>query len=112
MYNPYERMYDAKMDVYRYIPGKDADGFDTNIESPVIERAKCRYSISSQTTAENGVPIIVSTAKLFCGIEHDMKPGDKVVITLRKGDPITVKLGECHPYRFQWQCKVEKDTKA
>ncbi|WP_367567752.1 hypothetical protein [Lacrimispora sp.] len=112
MHNPYERMYDAKMEVYRYIPGKDADGFDTNTESLVIEGAKCRYSISSQTTAENGVPVIVSPAKLFCGIEHDMKPGDKVVITLRKGDPITVKLGECHPYRFQWQCQVEKDDKA
>ena len=112
MYNPYERMYDAKMDVYRYISGEDDDGFETNQESKVIESAKCRYSISSQTTADNGIPVMLSTAQLFCGIEYDMKPGDKVIITLRKGEPVTVKLGECHPYRFQWQCKIEKDGKA
>lgn len=112
MYNPYERMYDAKMDVYRYLPVTDDDGFETNQESRVIEGAKCRYSISSQTTADNGVPVIVSTAQLFCSIEQDMKPGDKVIVTTRKGDPVTVKLGECHPYRFQWQCKIEKDGKA
>lgn len=112
MYNPYERMYDAKMDVYRYISGEDDDGFETNQELPVIESAKCRYSISSQTTVENGVPIILSTAQLFCGLDYDMKPGDKVIITLRKGNPVTVKLGECHPYRFQWQCKIEKDGMA
>lgn len=112
MYNPYERMYDATMDVYRYISGEDDDGFETNIESKVIVGAKCRYSISSQTTADNGVPVIISMAQLFCGIEYDLKPGDKVVITLRKGEPVTVKLGECHPYRFQWQCKIEKDEKA
>jgi len=105
-------MYDAIMDVYRYISDEDDDGFETNIEFKIIEGAKCRYSISSQTTAENGVPVIISTAQLFCGIEHDMKPGDKVIITLRKGDPVTVKLGECHPYRFQWQCRIEKDGKA
>lgn len=112
MYNPYERMYTAVMDVYRYVTVEDDDGFEISRESKVIDGAKCRYSISSQTTADNGVPIIVSTAQLFCGIEHDMKPGDKVIVTLRKGVPVTVKLGECHPYRFQWQCKIEKDGKA
>ncbi len=112
MYNPYERMYDARMDVYRYKTGDDDDGFEISWESKFIEGAKCRYSISSQTTADNGVPVIVSTAQLFCGIEHDMKTGDKVVVTLRKGDPVTVKLGECHPYQYQWQCKIEKDGKA
>lgn len=112
MYNPYERMYDATMDVYRYGDDVDGDGYTTSQPGKVIDGAKCHYSISSQTIADNGVPIIISTAQLFCGIEHDMKPGDKVIVTLRKGTPITVKLGECHPYRFQWQCKIEKDGKA
>lgn len=112
MRNPYERMYDATMDVYRYISGEDEDGFEINKEVPAITGAKCRYSISSQTMAEQGVPVIVSMAQLFCGLENDVKSGDKVVITLRKGNPIIVRLGECHPYRYQWQCKAEKDDTA
>lgn len=57
-------------------------------------------------------PSIQNRHTLFCGIEEDVKEGDEVVATLRAGKQVTLKLGECHPYTYQWQCEVERDDNA
>lgn len=112
MYNPYERMYDVVMDIYRYQNAKDDAGFDTSEDVRVASRVKCRYSLSGQSTASLPVPSVSASNQLFCGLETDIQEGDKVVVTLRNGKEIRLRVGEVHPYSFQYQCRVERDEKA
>lgn len=112
MFNPYEVMYDSVMDVYRYQDKKDDAGFDASGESLVASSVKCRYSISSQGAAGSPVPSLQASNQLFCGLETDIREGDKVVVTLRNGHKVKLRVGEAHPYSFQYQCRVERDEKA
>lgn len=112
MFNPYEVMYDSVMDVYRYQDKKDDAGFDASGESLVASSVKCRYSISSQGAAGSPVPSLQASNQLFCGLETDIREGDKVVVTLRNGHKVKLRVGETHPYGFQYQCPVERDEKA
>ena len=112
MFNPYEVMYDSVMDVYRYQDKKDDAGFDASGESLVASSVKCRYSISSQGAAGSPVPSLQASNQLFCGLEADIREGDKVVVTLRNGQQVKLRVGEVHPYSFQYQCRVERDEKA
>ena len=112
MFNPYEVMYDSVMDVYRYQDKKDDAGFDASGESLVASSVKCRYSISSQGAAGSPVPSLQASNQLFCGLETAIREGDKVVVTLRNGHKVKLRVGETHPYGFQYQCRVERDEKA
>lgn len=112
MLNPYEVMYDSVMDVYRYQGKKDDAGFDASGESLVASGVKCRYSISSQGAAGSPVPSMQVSNQLFCGLETDIREGDKVVVTLRNGQKMKLRVGEAHPYSFQYQCRAERDEKA
>lgn len=109
MFNPYEVMYDSTMDVYRYQDAKDEAGFDTSAKVCVASGIKCRYSVSGQNNASSLVPSVQSSNQLFCGLEVDIREGDKVVVTLQTGHQITLRVGEIHPYSFQYQCRVERD---
>lgn len=112
MFNPYEAMYDSVMDVYRYRDTKDDAGFDASDESLVASSVKCRYSISNQGAAGSPVPSLQASNQLFCGLETDIREGDKVVVTLRNGHKVKLRVGEAQPYSFQYQCRVERDEKA
>ena len=112
MLNPYEVLYDSMMDVYRYQNAKDDAGFDTSGDVGVASKVKCRYSLSGQNTAGLPVPSVSANNQLFCGLETDIQEGDKVVVTLRNGKEIHLRVGEVHPYTFQCQCRVERDEKA
>lgn len=109
MFNPYEVMYDSMMEVYRYQRTKDEAEFDTYTEVRVMSGIKCRYSISGQNNASTPVPTVQSSNQLFCGLETDIQEGDKVVVTLRTGQQVALRVGEVHPYSFQYQCRVERD---
>lgn len=111
MFNPYETMYDAKMDVYRWEDVK-ANGFDKHQKKLIASDRKCRYSSSGQVTAGTPNPSIQNSHKLFCGLSEDVKEGDHLVITLRSGKVVEVDLGECHPYSYQWQCEIKRDDNA
>ena len=108
MFNPYEVMYDSTMDVYRYQGTKDEAGFDISAEVCVAPGIKCRYSVSGQNNAGAPVPNVQSGNQLFCGLGVDIREGDKVVVTLRTGQQVTLRTGEIHPYSFQYQCRVER----
>lgn len=110
MLNPYEIMYDAVMDVYRYQETQQ-DGFDQLEESLVASGVKCRYSISSQNNAASPAPDVSSSNQLFCGLDADIQEGDHLIVTLRNGQKVDLKLGEVHPYSFQYQCRVERNTR-
>lgn len=108
MYNPYEIMYDATMDVYRMKP-VEIDGFTEHEEVQVLHNVRCRYSSSGQVAARSPDPLIITSKILFCGIDADIKEGDRVVVHLRTGKAIVLRLGECHPYSYQWQCEVTRE---
>ena len=111
MINPYEMMYDSRMDVYRYQDVTDGDGFDTSGETCVASDIKCRYSISAQNNAGVPVPGVQTSNQLFCGLDIDIRESDKVIVTLRSGQQVALRVGEVHPYSFQYQCRVERNEK-
>ncbi len=111
MLNPYELMYDAKMTVYRW-QEVDVDGFTKHQKVAIITGRKCRYSSSGQTEVGVPNPGIQNKHLLFCGLDADIREGDLAEITLRNGKVVNVKIGECHPYTYQWQCRVERDEDA
>ena len=111
MFNPYEVMYDAKMDVYRRQEVTEGD-FTKHKPVLIASGRKCRYSSSGQVSTGEPNPSIKNSHKLFCGLEEDIREGDHLVITLRTGKKVEVDLGECHPYTYQWQCEVKRDDNA
>lgn len=56
-------------------------------------------------------PGIQISNQLFCGLEVDIREGDKVIVTLRNGQKVSLRVGEVHPYSFQYQCRVERNEK-
>ncbi len=111
MYNPYARMYDARMDVYRW---QDVEENNITKQKKVSTASgrPCRYSSSGQAAIGAPNPSIQNSHTLFCGIEEDIQEGDCLVITLRTGKKVEVALGECHPYTYQWECEVKRDDNA
>ena len=57
-------------------------------------------------------PSVQNSHKLFCGLEEDVREGDRIVVTLRTEKTVELTLGECHPYTYQWQCEVKRDDNA
>ncbi|UWO86375.1 hypothetical protein NQ487_05525 [Hungatella hathewayi] len=108
MRNPYARMYDAKMDVYRWTD-VEIDGITKQVRAAVATGRPCRYSSSGQVSTGAPNPAIVNSHKLFCSLEEDIREGDQLLITLRTGKNIEADLGECHPYSYQWQCEIKRD---
>mgnify|MGYP003239637443 FL=1 len=104
MYNPYEAMYDATMDVYRW-QEVEVDRLTKQKTVKISTGRPCRYSSSGQVATGSPAPSIQNSHKLFCGLEE-------IVITLRTGKTIEVSLGECHPYTYQWQCEIKRDDDA
>lgn len=111
MRNPYARMYDARMDVYRWTD-VEIDGITKQVRTAVATERPCRYSSSGQVAIGAPNPSIQNSHKLFCGLEEDVKEGDQLLVTLRTGKVIEVNLGECHPYKYQWQCEIKRSDNA
>ena len=111
MLNPYAVMYDARMTVKRW-QDKGVDGYTRQELVPVAMGIPCRYSSSGQASIGVPDPSIQNSHKLFCGLDVDVREGDRIEITLRTGKVVEVVLGECHPYTYQWQCEVKRDDEA
>ena len=111
MHNPYEVMYDAKMTVKRWVD-VEVDGYTKQQAIEVARDRPCRYSSSGQNEVRTPSPSIRNSHKLFCGLEEDVREGDRIEIVLRTSKVMEVTLGECHPYTYQWQCEVKRDDNA
>ena len=111
MYNPYVVMYDAKMTVKRW-QDVEVDGYTRQQAVEVARERPCRYSSSGQVSVGAPNPSIQNSHTLFCGLDEDIREGDLIEITLRTGKTVEVTVGECHPYRFQWQCEVKREDNA
>lgn len=112
MYNPYEVMYDAVMDIFRWAEVKDDAGYTKQKSVPVSYDRPCRYSSSGLSDRGVPNPAIVNSHKLFCGLDEDIREGDHLVITLWTGKVVEADVGECHPYSYQWQCEVKREGEA
>nr|DAY65464.1 MAG TPA: hypothetical protein [Caudoviricetes sp.] len=108
MINPYAVMYDAKMTIRRW-QDVEKDGFTAHELIEISSGRPCRYSSSGQATVGTPAPSIQNKHTLFCGLDEDIREGDEVMVTMRTGKQVTLKLGECHPYTYQWQCEVERE---
>ncbi len=111
MYNPYAVMYDATMAIYRY-QDVAAEGYTDKAETLIAGDIKCRYSLSGQSLTGSPDPNLAANNQLFCGLETDIKEGDRIEVTLRNGQKVSLQVGEVHPYSFQYQCRVERNEKA
>ncbi|MGL5436596.1 MAG: hypothetical protein ACRDBO_14525 [Lachnospiraceae bacterium] len=111
MYNPYAVMYDAKMSMERWVDIEE-NGITKQVKQTVATERPCRYSSSGQVALGNPNPSIQNSHRLFCGINEDVKEGDRLTITLSNGIVRIVDLGECHPYSYQWQCEIKRDDNA
>ena len=108
MYNPYEAMYDATMDVYRW-QETEVDGA-TRQETVLVSKGRpCRYSSFRQAAVGAPNPSIQNSHKLFCRFDEKIEEADHLVVTLRTAKVIEHHLGECHPYTYQWQCEIKRD---
>lgn len=111
MINPYAMMYDARMTVKRW-QEVERDGYTRQELITVAAGIPCRYSSSGQVSIGVPDPSIQNSHKLFCGLDADVREGDRIEVALRTGKVVEVVLGECHPYTYQWQCEVKRDDEA
>lgn len=107
MVNPYEVMYDSRMDVFRW-KEVTVNNITKNIIGTIGTEVPCRYSSSGQTAVEGPAPQVVNSHRLFCGIDTDIMEGDRIELTLHNGKKLELTVGECHPYTYQWQCEVKR----
>lgn len=71
---------------------------------------KCHYSKGSLTdTGTDGVPTLVNSYSLFCGLETDLQEGDSIIVTQRSGRQITLTVGEGFPYSDHQEFSVKRD---
>ena len=70
-----------------------------------------RRTLGSQYQVNTGSTCLLCQAsnQLFCGLKTDIREGDKAVVMLRSGQSIVLRIGEVHPYSFQYQCRAERD---
>ena len=111
MINPYAVMYDARMSLYRY-ELKQNGNLAASKKKLMRENIPCRLSISSQTVLQAPMAAVRNNQKIFCGLDIDIREGDRVVVTLRTGKQLELVIGECHPYTYQWQCEARRDDNA
>ena len=136
MLNPYAVMYDARMDVYRWQEVEEGN-CTKHKKMLVASKRPCRYSSSGQVSIGSPNPSIQNSHKLFCGLEEDIREGDMVEVVFTRGSKISnltwndashfswndlrlgklgrcisITLGECHPYTYQWQCDIKRDDNA
>lgn len=107
-----QRLWKDRMDIYRWM--EVTEGGFTRIEERLIhENVKCHYSKGSLTdTGEDGVPTLINSYTLFCGLDVDLQEGDRVVVTQRNGRQVTLDVGEGFPYSTHQEFSVKRNDTA
>lgn len=107
-----QRLWKDRMDIYRWT-GTVENGFTKQKEELIHKGVKCHYSKGSLTDiATEGIPTLINSYTLFCGIDVDLKEGDKVVVTQSNGRQVILSVGEGFPYRTHQEFRVRRDDKA
>lgn len=115
MISSLERLWKDKMDIYRFVETV-VNGITKSSEQLIKTDVKCKYSKSSltDTGTENGIPRLVNSHTLFCGLDTDIKEGDKVIVTQKNGRKVTLTIGEGFPYPYtnRQEFSVKRDGTA
>lgn len=107
-----ERLWKDKMDIYRWVD-TTVNGVTKSSEQLIYSNIKCHYSKGSLTnTGKDGVPTLVNSYTLFCGLETELKEGDKIIVTQRNGRGVTLSVGEGFPYTNHQEFSVGRDDTA
>lgn len=107
-----QRLWKDRMDIYRW-EDEVVNGITKSREKLKHEGVKCHYSKGSLTdTGTEGVPTLVNSYTLFCGLNTDLKEGDKVIVTQRNGRQIALFVGEGFPYTNHQEFSVKRDDEA
>jgi hypothetical protein len=107
-----QRLWKDTMDIYRYEKYEE-DGITKSRKALKYSGIKCHYSKGSLTdTGENGVPTLINSYTLFCGLETDLKEGDEVIVTQRNGRQVKLTVGEGFPYSNHQEFSVKRSDKA
>lgn len=107
-----QRLWQDRMEIYRWVTEK-INGITKSKEVLLYSNIKCHYSKGSLADiGTNGVPTLINSYTLFCGLETDLKEGDKVIVTQRNGRRITLSVGEGFPYSQHQEFSVKRDDKA
>lgn len=106
----YERLWKDQMDIYRYDKVK-VNNVTKSIEQQINSGVKCHYSAGSLADTGSEVPSLVSSHKLFCAAGKVLE-GDKVIVTQRNGNKVTLTVGEGFPYSGGMQHSVKRVEKA
>jgi len=110
--NPSEKLWKDRMDVYRWTENV-VNGITKNSESQIASGIKCHYSGGSLTdTGDQGSPDLINSHKLFCSSDTNIKEGDRVVVTQRNGNKVSLFVGESFVYSGKFEFSVKRSDKA
>lgn len=105
------RLWTDRMDVYRHYSEKEGK-VTKHKTTKIISGVPCHFSMRSLVDVGDGVPALVNSYKLFCGLEVDVREGDEIVVTQRNGRQIKLTVGECMPYSTHQEFAVKRTEKA
>lgn len=106
-----ERLWKDRMDIYRYV-NYTVNKVTKSRKEPKGSNVKCHFSKGSLTNAgENGVPTLVNSYTLFCGLDAGLMEGDEIVVTQRNGRQVTLSVGEGFPFAAHMEFDVKRSEK-
>lgn len=103
-----KRLWKDRMDVYRWVEVVEG-GFTKQKEVLLYENIKCHYSKGRLVDTGDGVPTLINSYTLFCGLDVDLQEGDKAIVTQRNGKQVTLSVGEGFPYSSHQEFSVKRD---
>lgn len=107
-----QRLWKDRMDIYRHEEYEE-DGVTKYKEVLKYTGVKCHYSKGTLTdTGEDGVPTLINSYTLFCGLDTDLQEGDRVVVTQQNGRQVSLSVGEGFPYSTHQEFSVKRSDTA
>jgi len=106
-----QRLWKDIMNIYRYEEYEE-NGITKNGEVLKYEGIKCHYSKGNLVDTGNEVPTLINSHTLFCGVDADLREGDRVVVTQRNGKQISLSVGEGFSYSTHQEFSVKRDDMA
>ncbi len=108
MSGPLERLWSDKIDIYRW-EERIVNGVTKTVRAKVNDTyVKCHYSKGSLVDTGSGVPTIVNSYTLFCGLDVDIQEGDEIEVIQRNGRQTTLSVGEGFPYGDHQEFAVKR----
>lgn len=106
-----QRLWKDRMDIYRWVE-ETVGGFTKQKKEKIHENVKCHYSKGQLVNTGDGVPALINSHALFCGLDVDLREGDEVVVTQRNGKQVTLTVGEGFPYSTHQEFSVKREDTA